>query len=33
MISSKYVYNLKGTNIKRKIDLKSIKAITIGTYG
>lgn len=33
MISDKCFYNLKGKQVKRKIDLSSIKGITIGMYG
>lgn len=33
MITSRGFYNMKGKDIKRKIDLKNIKAITYGAYG
>lgn len=33
MITTRSFYNLKGTDIKRKIDQRKIKGITVGTLG
>lgn len=33
MITSKSFYNLKGKSIKRKIELRKIKGITVGSFG
>jgi len=32
-VTTKAVYNLKGSSSKRRIDVKKIKAITVGTLG
>mmetsp|Transcript_7647 Transcript_7647/g.682 ORF Transcript_7647/g.682 Transcript_7647/m.682 type:complete len:92 (+) Transcript_7647:213-488(+) len=33
MVSDKCFYNLKGKTVKRKIDLATIKGITVGKFG
>jgi len=33
MVTTKAFYNLKGKDVKRKIDVKKIKGITVGTFG
>jgi len=33
LITNKAIYNLKGNSMKRKIDLKKLKGITVGTLG
>jgi len=33
LVTNKAVYNLKGTASKRRIDVRKIKAITVGSLG